>query len=628
MLVGAMLPRGTVAFRRLACTMASCRPAPRRHRGHGLLHTATTARSGAAAPVFTQAPGFGDRVALIDQHGCHTYRDLYLRSLHLSQEILRLRGCVDGDLQDERVSFLCSNDVSYVVAQWASWMSGGIAVPLFPKHPPAQLEYFIEDSRSSVVLAGPEHVQLVGPVAERLGVPLLSLPPTVYQGAAGEPAAVAPVQERKWQDRGAMIIYTSGTTGRPKGVLSTHRNLTAMVTGLVHAWAWTRDDVILHVLPLHHMHGVVNKLLCPLWVGATCMMLPEFSAQQVWEKFLSLETPRVNVFMAVPTIYSKLLDYYDQHFTQPHVRDFVRAICEEKIRLMVSGSAALPVPLLERWKRATSHTLLERYGMTEVGMALSSPLAGPRLPGSVGTPLPKVEVRIVSESPQRNGCPYTVHAEGDAQGTKSLADRRAQHSQGNKVLSRWPVYWRSGLVHLQQWLHFPWLTPCTPSLCGGFLMGTLTRLHAAIPQVTPGLEEKEGELLVRGPSVFREYWDKPEETKCAFTPDGWFRTVMKLPRLGSNLKSSCLSLRECQDNGHASPCWALNLILHSFLPGTLPTGMLSRGHRRVQRRQLLDPRPHVCGHHQDRRVQSQRAGGRAAPAGPPQHRRCSRDWHS
>lgn len=237
MLVGAMLPRGTVAFRRLACTMASCRPAPRRHRGHGLLHTATTARSGAAAPVFTQAPGFGDRVALIDQHGCHTYRDLYLRSLHLSQEILRLRGCVDGDLQDERVSFLCSNDVSYVVAQWASWMSGGIAVPLFPKHPPAQLEYFIEDSRSSVVLAGPEHVQLVGPVAERLGVPLLSLPPTVYQGAAGEPAAVAPVQERKWQDRGAMIIYTSGTTGRPKGVLSTHRNLTAMVSA---AWPLPR----------------------------------------------------------------------------------------------------------------------------------------------------------------------------------------------------------------------------------------------------------------------------------------------------------------------------------------------------------------------------------------------------
>lgn len=460
MLVGSMRPRVTLPFWRLVCTPASCRPAPGRHQGCCLLHVTSDAHAGGPTPIFTKALAFGDRIALIDQHGRHTYRDLYLHSLRLSQEIHRLCSCEDGDLKGERISFLCSNDVSYIVAQWASWMSGAIAVPLFRKHPPAQLEYFIKDSQSSMVLAGPEYLQLVGPVSERLGVPLLPLPSTVYHQAAEEPAAAAPVQDHHWQDRGAMIFYTSGTTGQPKGVLSTHRNLAAMVTGLVHAWAWTSDDVILHVLPLHHVHGVVNKLLCPLWVGATCVMLPEFNAQQVWEKFLSSETPRVNVFMAVPTIYSKLLDYYDQHFTQPHVQDFVRAVCEERLRLMVSGSAALPAPLLERWKGATGHTLLERYGMTEVGMALSSPLVGARLPGSVGTPLPKVEVRIISDGSQRDGCPYTVHAEGDMQGTK----------------------------------------------------------------VTPGLEEKEGELLVRGPSVFQEYWDKPEETKSAFTPDGWFRT--------------------------------------------------------------------------------------------------------
>lgn len=163
--------------------------------------------------------------------------------------------------------------------------------------------------------------------------------------------------------------------------------------------------------------------------------------------------------MAVPTVYSKLLDYYDKHFTQPHVQDFVRAVCKERIRLMVSGSAALPVPLLEKWRSATGHTLLERYGMTEIGMALSNPLTEARVPGSVGTPLPGVEVRIISENPQK-GSPYTIHAEGNERGTK----------------------------------------------------------------VTPGFEEKEGELLVRGPSVFREYWDKPEETKSAFTSDGWFRT--------------------------------------------------------------------------------------------------------
>ncbi|XP_058901901.1 malonate--CoA ligase ACSF3, mitochondrial isoform X3 [Kogia breviceps] len=450
-----------MALRRLAWAWPGPRwwPAPRRCRGRGTLHTAPAVRSDGSALGFHRAPGFGDRIALVDEHGSHTYKDLYSRSLCLSREICRLRGRADGDLREERVSLLCGNDVSFVVAQWATWMGGGIAVPLCRKHPRAQLEYFIQDSRSSMVLAGPEHVELLSPVVQKLGVPLLPLPPAVYHGSAEDPGE-GRVPERDWSDRGAMIIYTSGTTGRPKGVLSTHQNIRAVVTGLVRKWAWTKDDVILHVLPLHHVHGVLNKLLCPLWVGATCVMLPEFSAQRVWEKFLSSETPRINVFMAVPTIYSKLMDYYDKHFTHPHVQDFVRAVCEEKIRLMVSGSAALPLPVLEKWKGITGHTLLERYGMTEIGMALSNPLAAARLPGSVGTPLPGVEVRIVSKNLQKDGHPYVVHAEGNEEDTK----------------------------------------------------------------VTPGFEEKEGELLVRGPSVFREYWDRPEETKSAFTSDGWFKT--------------------------------------------------------------------------------------------------------
>ncbi|XP_047645673.1 malonate--CoA ligase ACSF3, mitochondrial isoform X2 [Phacochoerus africanus] len=539
-LASAMLPHvGRSPVRCLLCALASCRRAPWRPRGSGALHTAPALRSDGSGPVFTRALAFGDRIALVDQHGRHTYADLYSRSLRLSREICALRACADGDLREERVSLLCANDASYVVALWAAWMSGGVAVPLYRKHPPAQLEYFIRDSRSSVVLAGPEHVGVLGPVVGKLGVPLLPLSPEVYLGAAEAPGA-GRVPERDWRKRAATIIYTSGTTGRPKGVLSTHRNLEAVktclpstdaysrggdvrgpehrgsseasgtesgrfspgsvVTGLVRKWAWTQDDVILHVLPLHHVHGLVNKLLCPLWVGATCVMLPEFSAQQVWEKFLSPEAPRVNVFMAVPTVYSKLMDYHDRHFTQPHVRDFVRAVCEEKIssedtfsdltshgsrplserpqslwtpappltvrvlprghwRLMVSGSAALPLPVLEKWEGVTGHTLLERYGMTEIGMALSNSLTT-RLPGSVGTPLPGVEVRIVSGNLQKDGCPCIVHAEGNERDT----------------------------------------------------------------EVTPGFEEKEGELLVRGPSVFREYWDQPEETRSAFTSDGWFKT--------------------------------------------------------------------------------------------------------
>uniref|UniRef100_A0A673UR46 Acyl-CoA synthetase family member 3 n=1 Tax=Suricata suricatta TaxID=37032 RepID=A0A673UR46_SURSU len=280
-----MQPCLAMAFRRLLLAAASQRPAPCRCGGGRPLHTALVACSDRSAPVFARALAFGDRIALVDQHGSHTYKDLYCHSLRLSREVCQLLARPSGDLQEERVSFLCSNDVSYVVAQWASWMSGGVAVPLYRKHPQAELEYVIRDSRSAAVLAGQEHVELLGPVARRLGVPLLPLPPTVY-GAAAEVPGEWGVPERDWRDRGAMIIYTSGTTGRPKGVLSTHHNVRAMVTGLVHKWAWTKDDVILHVLPLHHMHGVVNKLLCPLWVGATCVMLPEFKAELVSAKSL------------------------------------------------------------------------------------------------------------------------------------------------------------------------------------------------------------------------------------------------------------------------------------------------------------------------------------------------------
>ncbi|XP_075795970.1 malonate--CoA ligase ACSF3, mitochondrial isoform X3 [Pelodiscus sinensis] len=345
----------------------------------GVPATGTPSR-GRGTSVFTRALAFGDKIAIVDRNGAHTYRDLYAQSARVSRQVCEVLGCASGDLQEARISFLCPNDASYVIAQWASWMSGGIAVPLYRKHPVQELEYFIQDSQSSLVIAVEEYVRRITPSAEKLGIPVLPLNAAGAHDQSEEELPSA-TDCPEWKDRGAMIIYTSGTTGRPKGVLSTHRNVQAVVTGLVERWEWTKEDVILHVLPLHHLHGVINKLLCPLWVGATCVMLPEFNAQTVWETFLSPRVPRISVFMAVPTIYSKLMEHYDRHFSQPHVQDFVRAMCQDNIRLMVSGSAALPVPVLERWKHITGHTLLERYGMTEVGMALSNPLHGVRVPG-------------------------------------------------------------------------------------------------------------------------------------------------------------------------------------------------------------------------------------------------------
>uniref|UniRef100_A0A673A7E2 Acyl-CoA synthetase family member 3 n=1 Tax=Sphaeramia orbicularis TaxID=375764 RepID=A0A673A7E2_9TELE len=406
-------------------------------------------------PVFSRAPAFGDKLAIIDGSGSHSYKQLYNSSVALADKISAALKSDVGDVKGQRISFLCANDASYTVAQWAAWMSGGTAVPLYRKHPPSELEYIISDSQSSLLVAGHPFAETLEPLAQKLGLPCLTLPPTSdLSSLNGTQTKEKEAEITDWDERPAMIIYTSGTTGRPKGVLHTHSSIHAMVQCLVSEWAWSKDDVILHTLPLHHVHGIVNKLQCPLWVGATCIMLPEFQPEKVWEMLLSSKAPLVNVFMAVPTIYSKLIHYYDQHFTRPHVKDFVNAVCKERIRLMVSGSAALPLPTLQRWEEITGHILLERYGMTEIGMALSNPLKGSRIPGAVGLPLPGVQVRIVMNNTN------TTIVEGNCRET----------------------------------------------------------------QVRPGLEGKEGELLVRGPSVFKEYWNKPQETRECFTDDGWFKT--------------------------------------------------------------------------------------------------------
>jgi len=216
-------------------------------------------------------------------------------------------------------------------------------------------------------------------------------------------------------------------------VVTTHENITAQITALVGAWRWSADDRILLCLPLHHVHGIVNVVSCALWSGAICEMLPRFDADAVWARIASGSQ---TLFMAVPTIYLKLISAWEA--ASPQRRAVFSQSCS-RLRLMVSGSAALPVSTLNRWKEISGHTLLERYGMTEIGMALSNPLDGERVAGSVGTPLPGVEVQLVDE-----------------QGEVAVSD-------------------------------------------------------------TPG------EIEVRGPSVFKEYWGRPEATQQSFR-NGWFRT--------------------------------------------------------------------------------------------------------
>jgi malonyl-CoA/methylmalonyl-CoA synthetase len=323
----------------------------------------------------------------------------------------------DGaDLAEARVAFLVPPSFAHVVVSRGIWLAGGVAVPLATSHPPAELEYVIRDADAAIVIGAGRHRDALEAIAAATGARFVYTPDLLATDAA--PMAVAPPAPA----RRAMIVYTSGTTGKPKGAVTTHGNLTAQMASLIEAWEWTPDDIALLVLPLHHVHGIVNVLGCALAAGASCEILPQFDADRAWDRLASGE---ITVFSAVPTIYHRLIASYD---AAPPAVQRARRDGSRRVRLMMSGSAALPVRTLERWREITGHTLLERYGMTELGMVLSNPLHGERRPGSVGTPLPGVEVRLV-----------------------------------------------------------------------------------------------DGELEVRGPGVFLEYWRRPQETRDAFH-DGWFRT--------------------------------------------------------------------------------------------------------
>jgi malonyl-CoA/methylmalonyl-CoA synthetase len=374
-------------------------------------------------PLLARAAAQAEHIAVAAPEGTFRYRDLLDASAAAASQLL----AGGGDLDEARVAFLVPPGFTYVAVQWGIWRAGGVALPLAVSHPPAELAYSIEDSDASVVVTTPEMADRLRPIAESRGLRSL-LTTELLAGCAGE--AVLPALS---PNRRAMILYTSGTTSRPKGVVSTHGNIQAQVTTLVDAWGWQQTDHILLVLPLHHVHSIINVLTCALWSGAKVTIHPSFDAEAVWD---AIASGQLTLFMAVPTIYSRLSAAWKM--ASPDRQAALSAGCH-KLRLMVSGSAALPVSVLAEWQKISDHVLLERYGMTEIGMALSNPLHGQRQPGFVGTPLPGVEIRLVDE-------------------------------QGQEV------------------------APGTP-----------------------------GEIEVRGPSVFQEYWRRPEATAAAFR-DGWFRT--------------------------------------------------------------------------------------------------------
>ena len=335
------------------------------------------------------------RLAVVDPSGSWTYADLARASTRLARILLTRpgtgaeAGTTDPDLAEARVAVLCTPGHDFVVAVLACWQAGGIAVPLHPGHPDAELDHVLSDAGVTFVVASMAHAEAAYRLATRHDLTLTIVPEGTGDAVIVPPGVPLP---GIGADRRAMIVYTSGTTGRPKGAVHTHRSLAAMAEGMIAAWGWSSDDRILLVLPLHHVHGIVNVSLCALWAGAVCEAPGGFDAGHTWERLGSGE---LTLFMAVPTVYRRLIAAWDDAGAESDRRSAWSAGAAEA-RLMVSGSAALPVSTLERWAEITGHVLLERYGMTELGMVLSNTLER-RVPGHVGEPLPGVEVRLVDD---------------------------------------------------------------------------------------------------------------------------------------------------------------------------------------------------------------------------------------
>jgi malonyl-CoA/methylmalonyl-CoA synthetase len=332
----------------------------------------------------------------------------------------------------DRVALQLPKCLEFIYLHLATLHLGAIALPLNPAYPPDELIYYLRDAGARVFFADQsveaqmDSLRSELPDLEECIVLRPSIPghfDTVLAKASPHPVQIV----TSAPDTTAVLIYTSGTTGRPKGAQITHGNLSANLAALHTAWGWQPDDVLLHVLPIFHVHGLFVALKGALNAGATTLLMRSFGARATLKTMIERQC---TVFMAVPTIHRRLL-------AVPDAATFDLS----QMRLITSGSDRLPDETFIGFQETFGYTLVERYGMTETGMNLSNPLRGERRIGSVGLPLPGVEARIA-----------------DPETGESLPD---------------------GVV---------------------------------------------GEVQIRGPHVFKGYWQQPEKTAEAFTPDGWLHT--------------------------------------------------------------------------------------------------------
>ncbi len=314
--------------------------------------------------------------------GIIRYEDMLERTARLANALVRL-GVTPGD----RVAAQVEKSADTIMLYLACLRAGAVYLPLNTAYTAAEVGYFIDDAEPRLFIVDPVRTDRVAGIAAKAGAALVALNDEdggSLVGLAAKESASFNNAERGADDLAA-LLYTSGTTGRSKGAMLSHDNLSSNARALVEAWRFSRDDVLIHALPLFHTHGLFVATNVVLTAGASMLLQSRFDPDRIASSF-----PRATVLMGVPTFYVRLLQHPG-----------VNRESTQGMRLFVSGSAPLLSQTHEAWRERTGHAILERYGMTETNMIASNPYSGERRPGTVGFPLPGVEVRIADPDSAR-----------------------------------------------------------------------------------------------------------------------------------------------------------------------------------------------------------------------------------
>ncbi|MGE0650512.1 MAG: AMP-binding protein, partial [Alphaproteobacteria bacterium] len=334
--------------------------------------------------LFTAAIPAADKVAL-DLPGGETVT--YGRLFDLSARfagVLAGRGLVPGD----RVAVQVEKSWQALALYLACLRAGGAFLPLNTAYTDAEIDYFLGDAAPRVFVCDSGRRDSATDIAARHGIAHVETLDAAGEGSLADAGRRAPDHHdpvARGVDDLASILYTSGTTGRSKGAMLSHGNLASNARALANAWRFTADDVLLHALPIFHIHGLFVASNVALLTGASMIFLPKFDIDRVMA-----EIPRATVLMGVPTFYNRMI-----------TRDDLTSELCEGMRLFISGSAPLSAETHKDFAARTGHAICERYGMTETGINTSNPYDGERRAGTVGLPLEGVALRIADPATGR-----------------------------------------------------------------------------------------------------------------------------------------------------------------------------------------------------------------------------------